>query len=88
MEAVGQVEASAPLKYYCLDHCFTYSARRSWAEKPSFKTYGLFRSRSRPMTLSGGEFNWGGTSVTMMKSLNIVRKESPDLFFLETLVLM
>ena len=58
--------AQATLKYHYFDRFFTYSVERRAGRKPlasgvKASTFGLGRSALK--TLSGGEFDWGGTSV-------------------------
>ena len=62
--------APAQLKYHYFYRFFTYSVERRvgsfaipcfWCEAPDLVLRG--RARSALKTVSGGEFDWGGTSV-------------------------
>ena len=59
--------ASAQLKYHYFYRFFTYSVKRRAGRKSltsGFKGSDLRgRARSALKTVSGGEFDWGGTSV-------------------------
>ena len=57
---------TAPVKYHYFHRFFTYSVRRELS--PTALDSGVKRRRSAaarpaPKTVSGGEFDWGGTSV-------------------------
>ena len=53
------------MKYHHFHRFFTYSVIRGLASASlrSFKHSYLVAVRLSPKTLSGGEFDWGGTSV-------------------------
>ena len=58
--------ASAQLKYHYFYRFFTYSVERRVGRKPlssGIKRPTSRRPRSALKTVSGGEFDWGGTSV-------------------------
>ena len=58
--------ASAQLKYHYFYPFFTYSVKRRVGHEPldsGIKRAASRRSRSALKTVSGGEFDWGGTSV-------------------------
>ena len=58
--------ASAQLKYHYFYCFFTYSVKRKAGRKPllsGIKRPTSCRTRSALKTVSGGEFDWGGTSV-------------------------
>ena len=63
--------AQAPVKYHYSYRFFTYSVKRSRGRRPLFLVSKRRRTvatcgglaRSALKTVSGGEFDWGGTSV-------------------------
>ena len=58
--------AHAQLKYHYFYRFFTYSVKRKAGRKSlnsGFKRPASRRARSALKTVSGGEFDWGGTSV-------------------------
>ena len=58
--------ARATLKYHYFDRFFTYSVERKAGRKPlasGIKADSSADGRSALKTVSGGEFDWGGTSV-------------------------
>ena len=58
--------ASAQLKYHYFYRFFTYSVKRGAGRKSldsRIKHAALGGVRSALKTVSGGEFDWGGTSV-------------------------
>jgi hypothetical protein len=60
------VGAHAQLKYHYFYRFFTYSVKRRAGRKSlvsGIKCPASCRARSALKTVSGGEFDWGGTSV-------------------------
>ena len=58
--------ASATVKYHYFHRFFTYSVKRKanlMVHDSGVKSLASGRRRSAPKTVSGGEFDWGGTSV-------------------------
>ena len=54
------------MKYHYFHRFFTYSVKREAslaAHDSGFKSIVSDVGRSAPKTVSGGEFDWGGTSV-------------------------
>ena len=54
------------VKYHYFHRFFTYSVKRKAslaAHVSGFKSLASGFGRSAPKTVSGGEFDWGGTSV-------------------------
>jgi hypothetical protein len=56
----------APVKYHYFHRLFSYSVKRKASRKThvfSAKSMVTDQRRSAPKTVTGGEFDWGGTSV-------------------------